>query len=148
MFRGPTGIFNSRPEYQKYKIENFSSNYYSLQKVIKRRVQMKNKARAAFEHDRSLVDNNHGNSFYYPGSLVEKQLRRDVQQGFTDGKTPSEVFAGRRVFVESELPLQKFSNFLSYERRRHHRMLHEEAYQQRMRFINARIDSNDNNKDE
>lgn len=148
-FRGPTGIYNSRPEYQKYRLSNFSSNYYSLRKAIQGRIQVKKKAEAAFQHDKLLIKDRRANKFYYPGSLVEKQLRSDVQRGYTNGKTPSEVFGSRRIFRNSHhLSLTRFSNFLSFERHRHHRLLHEKDYQERMRFINARIDTSDNNEEE
>ena len=138
-FRGPKGIYNSRPEYKRYNFKNFCSNYYSLRRAIQARLELKAKARAAYEHDKHFIDQQRGSSFYYDASTLQRQLRRDVQLGFTDGRTPSEVLGSRRVFRESGLAPKEFSNFLSYERKRHERMLHEEDYRERMRFVNAEI---------
>ena len=144
-YRGPTGIYYSRTIYQRYPFKNFSSNYYSLRKAINGRLELKEKARAAYQHDHALVENARSAKFYYPGSLVEKQLRFDVQKGFTKGKTASEVLGSRKVFEESGLSRETFSNCLSAERRRHERMLNDKDYRERMRFINARIDPDGNN---
>ena len=143
-FKGPQQIFMSRDLYQRYPYPNFRSNYYGLRKAIKKRMDLKAKASAAYIHDKPLVEKKRKEGFYYPGSAVQKQLRYDVQHNFTDGKTPEEVFFGRDVYKGSKLDLNKFGNHLSYERKRHERMMNEEDYQERMRFINARIGEDDN----
>jgi hypothetical protein len=146
-FRGPTGIYNSRPEFKKYPFKNFSSNYYSLRKAIQGRITLRNAALTAYRRDLQRIRANRP-AFHYNGSVIEAQLRSDVQRGYTDGKTPSEVFGSRRVFKESRLPLIKFSNFLSFERRRHEKMLHEGEYRRRMQFITTRIGTDDSDNDD
>ena len=147
-FRGPTGIFQSRKEFQRCKFGNFSSNCCSLRKAIEGRLLLKSKACDAFQHDKPIVVASRGHSFCHPGSNLEKQLRCDVQKGCTDGVSPADLVAGRHIFRNCGLTVPQFSNFLSFERRRHQRMLNEEDCQERMRFINARIRTEDDNEDD
>ena len=135
----PKQIWMSNALYKKYKLENFRTNYYSLREAIKTRVTLKAKAHDAFQHDEPIILQRRQQKFYYPGSAVEKQLRYDVQRGFTDGKSADQVKQSRQVLRNSGLSVPEVSNFLAYERTRHHRKLHEEEYAERMRFINATV---------
>ena len=148
-FRGPTGIYKSRTIYQKYKFTNFSNNYYTLRKTLGARVKAAAAAKHAFENDAPVLQarRNRIGTFHYNGSDIQKQLRSDVRHGRTRGLTPSQVYWSRRVYwKDNRLPLEKFSNHLWHERRRHERGLHSEAYHDRMQFVTAPINVDDNNK--
>ena len=142
-YRGPKGIWLSRPEYQKYKIDNFSSNYYSLRKSILSNLQVASAGKQALRHDegRILEHRVQAGIFHYPGSNVQKALCSAVRSGETIGKTPSQIWASNPVYRRrGELKEGQLANFLAYERRRFEKKQQADNYQERMRFINARID--------
>ena len=141
-FKGPTGIWNSRPEYKLYDKKNFSSNYYSLRKTVISKVEGAKKGRDALARDTSLLaaHRRERGVFYYPGSAIQQQLRKDVQLGLTDGKTPAEVRASKAIYRQPGGPdLEQFANHLSYERRRRERSTNTAEFQERMQFITAQI---------
>lgn len=138
-YSGPTAVYNSRREFQRYKKSNFTNNYYTLRKAIESRQKGAAAGRAALNHDigHIVARRNREGYFHYNGSDVETQLRSDVQRGLTNGKKPAQVRNSRRLYQQLELSL--FANHLSAERRRHQRRMNSDDYRERMRFVNATI---------
>lgn len=138
---GPTAVFKSRPEFGRYKKENFMSNYYTLRKAVARRIMVASKGQQAFNRDAAVIANrrNESGTFFYCGSDLQKQLRYDVESGLTRGKTPSQVRASQIVYQNPGMPLQKFANHLAYERKRVERRSNQGDFRERMDFITARI---------
>ena len=145
-YKGPKGIFFSRTEYQRYKFKNFSGNYYALKGKIRDDKENADGGRRAFAHDNPIIQQRRAGSgcFYYPGSAVQKQLRAHVAAGDTDGKSPAEVRLMSRIYRKrGELTSDQFKNFLWYERRRREKAQQSEKFTERLRFITARINPND-----
>ena len=69
----------------------------------------------------------------------EAELRKDVQQGHTEGKTPLQVRVTKKVYKNRKISNQQFSNYLWGERRCHERKMQSEEYRERMLFVNATI---------
>lgn len=142
LFQGPTAIYKSRTIFQKYKKENFVSNYYTLRKALQNRADAAEAAVAAYTKDKPLlVAARDKKGFYYPNSALQKQLRLDVKNGLTDGRTPSDVRSTRHIYRPKHIQLAQFSDFLSFERRRFKKMQQMEAFHDRMEFINTRIET-------
>lgn len=143
--KNSTEVYYSRPCYQRYELKNFQTNYGNLKRKIKARKEMANAGKKAYKNDHPLIiqhrtTGQNARRFYYNGSIVQQQLKRDVQRGLTDGKKPAVVMASRAVYQnQSGLGVRKFSDHLSYERRLHQRRLQDDDYRDRMRFVNAEI---------
>lgn len=141
LLSGPTAVYHSRPEFERYKQTNFVQNYRTLRKAIQTRRVASNAGRQAFAHDYPIIleRRNQSGQFFYNGSTLERQLRHDVQRGLTDGKKPTAVRNMRQVYQNQNVSHKQFVDFLWHERRRHQRNLQNSEYRERMRFINARI---------
>ena len=141
--KSSTAVYKSRPTlYMKYKLANFQNNYRSLKKKIEQRQNAAARNRKAFDNDKPFLAQRRI-GFQYNGSLLQSCLRRDVQAGRTDGKTPSQVRALRLIYQHKDVPLTKFKDHLSFERRVHQRNLSSDEYRLRMRFVNAQITIDD-----
>lgn len=140
-YSGPTEIYLSRPEYQQYKKENFTSNYYTLKNAIKTREDSAAANRLAFDHDNKIITNrrNQSQSFHYNNSDMQKKLQREIQQGLHENKTPREVRTTSSIYRNQQVTAQQFASFLSFERSRHQQRLNSTDYRERMQFLNAPI---------
>ena len=140
-FRGPAAVYYSRPEFQRYKKDNFCNNCRSLKKKCEARLAAATVAQDAVAHDlpRLQINRNRKNYFHYDGSDIQKQLRIDVQQGLTDGKRPLQVRKSRDVYKQANLSPNRFANLLSFERRRHEKKKNQKEYRDRITFLTAAI---------
>lgn len=143
-FSGPTALYFSRPEYQRYKKLNFSSNYYTLKKSTESRIIGAARGRQAIARDSHLLATrrNRSTRFQYNGSELQRVLRHDVLSGVTNGKTPTQVRLSRPIYKQAPLTTQEFSSHLWHERRRRERAENAEEYHERMQFVTALVDPN------
>lgn len=143
-----TVVWKSRPIYQRYPLKNFQTNYGTMRRRIQAKVKSADMSRDAFANDFPIVrqrrQQQSRQKFFYPGSQVQQQLRRDVRAGRTDRKKPRTLFYANKIFCEQPgLSLRQFANHLHYERRLIERTILMEAYTERMQFVNAQIVPND-----
>ena len=142
-YSGPSAVYLSRPIYQLYIKQNFLSNYYSLRQKHATRKLVAAKARQATNHDTKLINAYRikQGTFHYNGSDLQKQLRKDVREGLTNGKTPKQVRNSRPTVYNKpgQLTLQQFANHLWHERRRLDKNKQADNYHERMEFIPAKI---------
>jgi len=139
--KSSTEVYYSRPEFQCYKRQRFTTNFRNLDKTIQARMKCADNTKAAYDHDLPILQAQRAQGFHYDGSDLQKQLRRDVQEGLTDGLKPQMVRISRQIYKECGLSVQSFAGFLWTERIRHERNLQSEEYRERMKFINARVDA-------
>ena len=148
-FKGPSALYQSRPEYKRYKKANFINNFYSLRKSLESMNTVAAAGLQAFRNDVGrLAQNRVG--FHFNGSALQRQLRRDVVEGLTANKTPSEVRESRALYKDAPITLQQFRNYLWQERRRVERRSQSAQFRERMQFITGQIDTNNpiNNNNE
>ena len=137
----PQAVYHSRKEFERYKEKIFKTNYYNLRKAVKLAKDGADASAKAYSNDRPIMVSRRPD-FHYDGSNFQKRLRKDVQQGLTDGKKPSQVRASRTaVYNVPGMSAAKFASHLWFERNRHQRKLHYDDYRERMRVVNARFEA-------
>lgn len=134
-------VFRSRPEFQRYKLSRFITNFKNLEEALNARKKSAEDTKAAYEHDLPILQRQRDQAFHYDGSDLQKQLRLDVQQGKTDGMKPQKVRGSRPIYRQSDLSVRAFAGFLWTERNRHERNLQSKEYNMRMKFVKAQVDA-------
>jgi hypothetical protein len=133
----PKAIYKSRPEFQKWPLKNFRSNYYTARDATAAGLKNAAVATAAFHHDCDMLVAKRGDHFYYPGSSVQTSLREDVKNKTLMKMTPAAIKATRQEY--SVVSGEKFRNHLHQEKKRHQKKLRTAEFTDRMNFITARI---------
>lgn len=134
----PKAIYLSRPENKQWgTLDQWRGNYYTARDSTAYCVDSAAAANQALVHDQDIVVAARGHGFYYPKSSVQTLLREDVKNETLMGMKPQELRATRADY--QVLTLEKFRNYLAYEKKRLQKKKREAAYTERMAFITGRI---------
>jgi hypothetical protein len=133
----PQPIHQSRPEFKKWSLPKFRSNYYTARDAVNLGKNAASSARAAYLHDKDMVVAARGGRFHWPGSTQQSLLQNDIEQKATEGKTPQQIRSSREEY--QVIPTDKFRNFIHQEQRRIQKRIRANDFSDRMSFITTRI---------
>ena len=89
-------VFVMRSEYQLYKYSNFATNLRNLRKTVTKQQGLADDDEAAFAHDERLRLRVHNKPYpRWQGSVAERLLKQDIDNGRNLNMTPCEMKASR-----------------------------------------------------
>ena len=92
-------VYDMRPEYKKYKYENFRSNLLSLQIAVKRDLGRAEIDNECYQHDKHLFRGDSNlNSKAWHRSDAYNILKEDIKGGRVEGMKPKEIYNSRREY--------------------------------------------------
>ena len=109
-------IFTSRPEYAEYGYEKFCSRLSRLRVQVKREVKRSDDDLAAFNNFKANNIAHAVTAHGYPeweGSDAQKQLKKDIDDGYHDLLEPKELWLFREVY--DDFPLVVFKDHIYQE---------------------------------
>lgn len=144
----PAAVYNDQLRhhlYKQYKYDNFVTNLRNLRKSIEslhRAADRDQNAYFAYAVLHPVVVDTPKDEQHPPRwhrSNAQSLLRQMIQGEKLENRKPREIRLSNPLFLKYSL--EQFRRHLDHEKMRHWKKMHEEEYAERVRFLKARIDS-------